>query len=238
MHDAAKDAGPREALSTVVAKQLRDKIADGTWPVGSRIPTEPQLCVLLNTGRNTVREAVQSLVHVGLLSKRQGSGTYVIADDDLALALSRQVSRSAHHEALEVRRALEVEAARLAAVGRTEREMAVIHTLAERRRNAFADGDVEPMVLSDLSLHQAIVAAAHNALLLSMYENLVDAISSTIRTNVTATPTPPGTAAHDLEHDHDPLIAALAARNPHAAVQAIVDSYSLYLSAAPESSVQ
>ncbi len=123
MRDAAKGAGPREALSTHVAEQLRARIADGTWPVGSRIPTEPQLCALLNAGRNTVREAVQSLAHAGLLSKRQGSGTYVIADDDLALALSRQVSRSVHREALEVRRALEVEAARLAAVSRTDRQM-------------------------------------------------------------------------------------------------------------------
>ncbi len=114
----------------------------------------------------------------------------------------------------------------------------MIHLLAERRHAAFASGEIEAMVTADLSLHQAIVTAAHNTLLLSMYENLVDAISSTIRTNVTETPARPGASAHDLEHDHDPLIEALAARDPEAAMSAIVDSYSLYLTSGISEGVQ
>ena len=67
----------RSALSDQVIAQLRAQITSGEWPVGSRIPTEPELVEQLGVARNTVREAVRALAHNGLLAIRQGSGTYV-----------------------------------------------------------------------------------------------------------------------------------------------------------------
>ncbi len=78
----------RSTLITQVTDQLRDEIRSGKWPVGSRIPTEPELSELTGTGRNTVREAVQALVHTGLLERRQGSGTYVLAASEVSGTLA------------------------------------------------------------------------------------------------------------------------------------------------------
>lgn len=77
-----------EGLINQVVATLAEEIRSGRWPVGSRIPTEPELCTLAGVGRNTVREAVQSLVHAGLLRRRQGSGTYVIADNELSVLVA------------------------------------------------------------------------------------------------------------------------------------------------------
>jgi DNA-binding FadR family transcriptional regulator len=59
----------RTGLIDGAVDTLRERITAGEWPVGTRIPPEPALAALLGVGRNTVREAVQSLVHAGLLAR-------------------------------------------------------------------------------------------------------------------------------------------------------------------------
>ena len=82
----------RAGLIEQVIDQLREQIVAGTWAIGARIPTEAELAQLTGTSRNTVREAVQSLVHAGLLERRQGSGTYVLAASEFAGAVSRRIA--------------------------------------------------------------------------------------------------------------------------------------------------
>jgi len=60
-----------------LARVVREKIADGEYHPGSRIPSEPALAAVYRVGRPTVREALRVLVREGLLEKRRGSGTYV-----------------------------------------------------------------------------------------------------------------------------------------------------------------
>ena len=119
----------RTGLIDQVIEQLREQITGGVWTIGSRIPTEAELAGLTGTSRNTVREAVQSLVHAGLLERRQGSGTYVLAASELAGAVSRRVASAHQHHILEVRRTLEVGAARLAALRRAPEDITRLRTL-------------------------------------------------------------------------------------------------------------
>jgi GntR family transcriptional regulator len=56
---------------------LRDEIAQGRWPAGSRIPSEPELCRLLDVSRTVVRQALGDLEHERLLRRRKGLGTFV-----------------------------------------------------------------------------------------------------------------------------------------------------------------
>ena len=57
----------RSTLISQVTAQLRAEVSEGRWAVGMKIPPEAELAELTGTGRNTVREAVQALVHAGLL---------------------------------------------------------------------------------------------------------------------------------------------------------------------------
>src|SRR5262245_1339105 len=123
----------RTTLVPQVIEQIRDQILSGEWPVGSRIPTEPELAAALGVGRNTLREAVLALVHAGLLERRQGSGTYVVGATELAGAVARRVADAQLAEVLEVRRALEVEAARSAARRRTDQDLDELDTALAAR---------------------------------------------------------------------------------------------------------
>lgn len=173
----------RTGLIDATVAQLRERITSGDWPVGSRIPPEPALVELLGVGRNTVREAVQSLVHAGLVERRQGSGTYVLSASELAVSMSRQIADARQRDVIEVRRSLEVEAARLAARRRTTADVEAITSLRDQRADAYRSGALDRMVAADLALHRAIARAARNPVLISMYENLIDAITDNIRFN-------------------------------------------------------
>jgi len=62
-----------------VADTLRQAIAGGAHPVGGLLPTETELCERFQVSRFTVREALRQLAEEGLVSRRQGSGTVVLA---------------------------------------------------------------------------------------------------------------------------------------------------------------
>lgn len=215
----------RTGLIDKAVTQLRTEIINGHWPVGSRIPTELDLATRLGVGRNTVREAVQALVHSGLLARRQGSGTYVLSNSELTVALGRQIANVHQQHILEVRRSLEVEAARLAAERRTDRDIITIRALNNTRISTFRNGDIEAMVIADLSLHRAIVAAARNPLLLELYENLIDAIGDSIRANVET--------GHP-DHTHDDLVEAIVAGDANEAAREISGYLEGYLSNLPD----
>lgn len=171
---------PRHSLTERVIDAMRERISDGRWQVGDRIPTEPELVDMLGVGRNTVREATRALVHAGLLEARQGQGTYVRATSELAVALRRRATSARMLEVLEVRRALESEAAGLAAQRRTANDLARIDRAAAERLARLEAGDQPGLIDADLALHHAIVAAAHSPMLVELYREITEAVRSTI----------------------------------------------------------
>lgn len=174
----------RHGLIEQVTELLRQQIASGRWPVGARIPTEPELGELTGAGRNTVREAVQSLVHTGLLERRQGSGTYVLADSAVTAALRREIDRTRRREILELRQALEVTAAMLAAERRDDEDIAVMRRLLDDIEQHHRDGDTAATARADAALHRAVVVAAHNATYLQVYEGVVPTMTEEMRTEI------------------------------------------------------
>lgn len=59
---------------------LRARISSGHYPVGLLLPTEAALCEEFNLSRYTVREALRQLTVLGLIARRQGSGSQVVSD--------------------------------------------------------------------------------------------------------------------------------------------------------------
>lgn len=60
-----------------LAQKLRQEIGDGKILAGEALPSERDLCALMGASRVTVRKAIELLIEEGMLSRRQGSGTYV-----------------------------------------------------------------------------------------------------------------------------------------------------------------
>ncbi|XIG74275.1 FadR family transcriptional regulator [Streptomyces sp. SGAir0957] len=195
--------------------RIEQRIERGDWPVGHRLPAEGQLVEVFGVGRNTVREAVRALCHTGLLEARRGDGTYVRAASDLNAALQRRLRRAELRHVLQVRLALEREAAPAAALHRGEEDLARILSALLARRRADERGDVVAFVDRDLEFHRAVVAASGNPLMTDLYESITASVRHSIETLVPDwTPELPGASAHD------DLADAIARRDPDAAVKA------------------
>lgn len=209
----------RTTLVPQVIEQLTSQIDSGEWRVGTRIPPEPQLALALGVGRNTLREAVNALVHAGLLERRQGSGTYVVAATELAGAVGRRVAAAHLAEVAEVRRALEVEAGRLAALRRTDADIAALDAALRGREAAWAGGDPAAFVDADLVLHRGVFTAAHNSILAELYDNVTEAVRASLADAVGEVLSP------ETYVDHTRLVAAIRAGD---AVTAAAESASYF----------
>ena len=198
----------RAPLVGQVIAQLRAQITSGEWPVGRRLPPEPELAAALGVGRNTLREAVLALAHAGLLERRQGSGTYVIADTEMSTAVARRVAEARIADVIEVRRALEVEAARLAAQRRTPEDLAALDGALAAREAAWSTGDAAAFVEADVVLHMTVVVAAHNQVLAELYHDFREALRESLAGRVGPDLSP------ERHVDHARLVEAIRAGDP------------------------
>ncbi|MGW7050147.1 FadR/GntR family transcriptional regulator [Streptomyces sp. NPDC054887] len=212
-------AAGRQSLVDTVVDQLRAQLAEGEWAVGDRIPTEHDLAEQLGVGRNTVREAVRVLVHAGLLESRQGNGTFVRSAADPAAVL-RGMRHANVLDVLELRVALEAEAARLAAVRRDEADLRTLRrVLGELHEKGDRAAD------ADLAFHLGVVEATHNAAFTEVYRFFSTQVHETLVTALGDREMPPiDLAAHgalvDAIEAGDPAAAERAAR---ALLQAPID---------------
>jgi DNA-binding FadR family transcriptional regulator len=195
---------------------IRSQVESGAWKVGERIPKEAELADMLQVGRNTVREAVRVLSHAQLLEVRQGDGTYVRSSVDPS-EIMRRVSRSSLRDHLELRMILETEASRLAAVRRTEEDLAELRRLLDARGDTSGPGELEGHIDRDLAFHLAVVTSAHNAALEELYRYFSEAVRFTNIAISTDKKLPnPDLAAHvrilDAIERQDPDAAAEAAQ--------------------------
>lgn len=61
-----------------VKNSIIESLTRNEWRLGERIPTEPELASKYGVGISTVRAAVAELEHLGVLSRKQGKGTFVV----------------------------------------------------------------------------------------------------------------------------------------------------------------
>lgn len=197
---------------------LQHNITSGLWPVNSRIPKEPELMELLGVGKSTVREAVRSLASMGMLEPIKGVGTFVRSRTPVNSVVSRFVAAYPIEEILGYRRALEVEAAQLAAVNRTDEQLAQMrrsHALDLNRSTGAGEGT--EFGASPATFHQLIFEAAGNSLMTGLYASLLVPMRSARAAGVFGA----GSNA-DLRHrDHAAILQAIEEQDPARAAQAM-----------------
>jgi DNA-binding FadR family transcriptional regulator len=162
-------AGKRESLVKQVLNYLQQQIASGAFPVKSKLPTESELMARLAVGRSTLREAMRILAYMGLVEVQPGDGTYVCAPPPETEPLGQRLKRAQVSEVYEVRRILELECVRLAALRRDEQDLLRIQQAARQRRAYLAPGHEQDFIDVDLAFHLAIAEASKNAVLADLY---------------------------------------------------------------------
>ncbi|MCK0165724.1 FadR/GntR family transcriptional regulator [Marinobacter sp. S6332] len=189
------------SLVETAIESLRHAIETEQWPVGDKLPVESELSESLGVSRNTVREAVRVLAHVGMLETRQGDGTYVRATREAGETLKR-IARTQLTDQLEVRIMLETEAAKLAAQRRSDQDLRAMTAALDARGKA--DSNLAERIHHDERFHHALVAASHNSALAELYDYFSHAITHTIERTENDTDLP-----EPSQEDHELLLAAV-----------------------------
>lgn len=159
--------------SVQIADQLRAAIADGELRPGDRLPPETQLAQEFGVSRGTVREAMRLLAAGNLITSTRGAmgGTFValpvaekVAEQigDL-IALWFRAGDVSLAEVNHAREVLEYECVRLAALNRTEDDLAAMRLPVEESRDP--ELDIDEWLATDIEFHTAISKAAGNRIL-------------------------------------------------------------------------
>lgn len=170
----------RVSLVDSAVERLRNEICSGTWPIGSKIPSESELGGVLGVSRPSIREALRSLVHLGLIETRQGDGTYVIADDQTTVAMSQAIARARDRDKRVVFRSLDMLAAREAASNRTAEDLSALRGHLDARRAASAAADAGSFARHDVAFHVCVARATHNSLLAALYQSFEDTLHKAV----------------------------------------------------------
>ncbi len=180
-------------ISEQVAGQLKDLILEGRIKPGQKVPSEESLAQHFGVGRRSVREGLQSLAVMGLVTIRQGEGTFVTGVDldsymlTMAEVLGRRFAgeRNAIFQLMEVRYFLEVQVGVAAAKRAEESDLRRMEQCLRLQEEALDKQDIEAFNREDVEFHQAMVDAAKNEILAILYKTLTNLMfESLVKTNL------------------------------------------------------
>jgi GntR family transcriptional regulator, transcriptional repressor for pyruvate dehydrogenase complex len=168
----------RTKLHDGVVEDMLTLIRQGEFKLGERLPTEPELSERFDVSRGTLRAAIQELARLGYVEVRQGDGTYLRSPDNETLVQPFQALLASEpflaSELLQLRRLLEPEIARLAAIKCTLADAEILRRLLEEQHLRTAKG--ETLAAQDLAFHYEIARIANNNLvrkILTMLHSLL-----------------------------------------------------------------
>ncbi len=163
----------QRSRNDAVLDALAEFISNAQIEPGSKLPTERELTERLQVGRSTVREALKRWEALGIVETRKGSGTFLrvpVAPGDIHLPLTIQRQQKSLLQTLEIRRALETEAAAIAAQRATKEELARMEAcLARMEEVHLRDGSAGP---EDWQFHLSIYNATGNPMFAQLVHHM------------------------------------------------------------------
>lgn len=218
------DPIPRRKLYQEVLDRLLARISSGEYAPGDQLPSERQLMEMFRVGRPAIREAIQTLSHMGLVTITHGERARVTPIT--AEKVIEQVAGTAKHflatapenleHLKEARVFFEVGMVRLAAERASTEDMRRL----ERRLRDHRDSldDLSSFLPCDMAFHREIAAISGNPI----YSAVSQAMFNWLAVYHVDLLRAPGAELITIE-EHEKIFAAIEARDPEAAGSAMAD---------------
>ena len=225
--EASRPSAPivRRKLGQEVQERLLADIRAGTYPVGTLLPSERELMAQLGVGRPAVREGLQALERMGLISIVHGEGARVKPLS--AESVISQISQTAVHllagnsvlleHLKEARLAFEIAMARSAAMHASDEDIAMLRAALDEHRASL--GDSARFVETDMAFHRAIAKVSGNPVYMAVSQALLQWLQNFYEDVVR---TPGGTEQITLD-EHTRLFECIANHDPAAVEEAVRD---------------
>jgi len=208
-------------LSDKVTEQLTEAIVSGQIRPGDRLPSERELGDKFKVSRTVVREAVRSLAARGLVRATSGRGVEVTGINSGDMVASMRLLVRGHDgldygKVNEVRTAVEVQVAGLAAQRALPPDLERLRKLCDDHERALEDNDFSTASELDFQFHRELTRASGNELLLAVLDSISDVLRE-VRNQSMSQPhvSEGGLKAHRL------ILKCVTARKPDAARQAM-----------------
>ena len=206
------------SLAEELVTELSRRICTGELARATKLPTESEVMAEHGVSRTVVREAISRLQASGLVETRHGVGTFVKdipspsgfrIDPDTIVTLQDVLA------VLELRICLEVEAAGLACVGRTEQQLQVMRDSLDALNSRAVSADYA--VTADFQFHQQIALATGNRYFTDIMLHLGLSIIPRTRLHSTRHTSDAGPYLERLSREHEDIYKAIARRDSDAA---------------------
>jgi GntR family transcriptional repressor for pyruvate dehydrogenase complex len=201
-----------------IVEQIKTSIERGELKPGDRLPSERDLAEALSVSRSAVREAITALESARLIRIMPGIGVFLEEDrnKDLIFRMNEIIVQrdSSLIELLEVRQALEGQAAYMAAMRHSESDLQAIREALQALEQSVDSGVIAAE--EDFVFHLRIVEAAHNGMLLETVRLFSDKCRIGLYKSRSESMSIPGQRRAVLE-EHRSIFAAIERRD---AVQA------------------
>ena len=163
-------------LADQVFERIRDLIFKGDLRPGEQLKSERELSEILSVSRPTIRQAIRKLIDLGLLENRQGQGTFICNPKEVrGHNLLREMidwDAASLRDLLEVRMALECQAATSAALRATAADVDALDRHVEDMRRSIEEGELG--ILEDVRFHMTLAYATKNQVQIMLMKNLYD----------------------------------------------------------------
>lgn len=220
----ADKRSPNNLAERVMARLGAD-IRGGRIAPGARLPTEQELSTTMGVSRTVVREAVAALRADGLVVTRRGSGAYVVDNPTASpfRIVAPQIGRIEDVlDIMELRLAVEVEAAALAADRADRKRVAAVRAALREIDRALRGG--EGAVAEDFAFHRAIAEATGNAQFPRFLAFLGSHVIPRQSVRLSAdTPAERRAYLERIQGEHARIVAGIAAGDPVEARRAMRD---------------
>lgn len=207
---------PAPTRVDVLVQALLQPILSGAWAPHDRLPSEHDLAARHGVSRAVVREAIARLKSDGYLETRTGKGAFVTAAPGSG---AFRLAPEDDSDLLELRSLIEADCAALAAERHTPADLGGLRAAQAAMQAAIAGGSLG--LAEDIRFHDTLAAAAHNPALRRFAafvgrharEAMQLARLSRLRYE---------NRLADIEAEHEAIIAAIAARDPATARDAVL----------------
>lgn len=177
-------ASYKKRVYETIVDQLNEFFLNSEVKPGDKLPTERELASQFKVSRTSIREALHLLAMSGIIEVRQGGGSFVKTTEFQLLhgklsATLIKAEKNHVYEMLEVRRALEVECASLAAKRATSQDLEKLREALDQMEQA--KNDVELGLKADFDFHMMIVNATQNSIFMGLVQTIRENMKDTIR---------------------------------------------------------
>lgn len=213
---AAAPKRRQHSLATDLVTELSQRILLGKIAPGHKLPSENEIVREHGVSRTVVREAISKLQASGLVVTHQGKGTFVLEREDQTGLRLKVETASRVRDIIELRIGLETQAVALAALRRTDEQLAAMRQALDDYQDSLAKDD--SCVEADKRFHMLIAEATGNPYFIEIMQHLGSAIIP--RTRIASSEragnrlVPHGYLAN-LEHEA--LLSAIRRKDPDAA---------------------